>query len=336
MSLRARVGGLLRNLALRVGGPPEEGSGQGSSGQDALVKQFRVRARLQKQEIEGLRALMRSKEEGSGVGAADIVWIFGTARTGSTWLASIMGELRGNQVWNEPFAGTLFAPTFYRLHWESTIGRPRSAILSADRRSIWLGAARSLVLDMARANFPDLDEEATLIIKDPHGSVGAPTMMEALPESRIALLLRDPRDVAASILASSGKSGWRKTWEQTDDPDEIVRIRAELYLESVGRAKEAYEAHAGRKALVRYEDLRAEPLANVRKVCADLGIEASEGEVAAAIELHSWENVPAEKKGEGKFYRKATPGGWREDLTKRQIEIVERVAAPLLTEFYPE
>nr|MBA4117129.1 sulfotransferase domain-containing protein [Rubrobacter sp.] len=54
------------------------------------------------------------------------------------------------------------------------------------------------------------------------------------------------------------------------------------------------------------------------------------------VEKHSWENIPEDEKGEGKFYRKATPGGWREDLTPKQVEIVERVTAPLLEEFYPD
>jgi hypothetical protein len=61
-----------------------------------------------------------------------------------------------------------------------------------------------------------------------------------------------------------------------------------------------------------------------------------EGELAQVVEKHSWENIPEEQKGEGKFYRKATPGGWRDDLTEEQAEMVERVTAPLLKELYPE
>jgi hypothetical protein len=60
----------------------------------------------------------------------------------------------------------------------------------------------------------------------------------------------------------------------------------------------------------------------------------NEGELVRAVEKHSWENIPAKKKGGGKFYRKATPGGWQEDLTPRQIEQVERITAPLLEEYY--
>jgi len=54
------------------------------------------------------------------------------------------------------------------------------------------------------------------------------------------------------------------------------------------------------------------------------------------VEEHSWENIPEEQKGEGKFYRKGKPGGWREDLTPEQAETVERITAPLLADLYPE
>ncbi|CAN5145551.1 hypothetical protein BH18ACT10_BH18ACT10_16580 [soil metagenome] len=53
------------------------------------------------------------------------------------------------------------------------------------------------------------------------------------------------------------------------------------------------------------------------------------------MEKHSWENIPEGKNGPDKFYRKASPGGWREDLTPEQVQTVERITASLLEEFYP-
>jgi hypothetical protein len=53
------------------------------------------------------------------------------------------------------------------------------------------------------------------------------------------------------------------------------------------------------------------------------------------VEKHSWEKIPPEQKGTGKFYRKAMPGGWREDLTPEQIKIIENITMPLLRDLYP-
>ena len=127
---------------------------------------------------------------------------------------------------------------------------------------------------------------------------------------------------------------WKQKALPDNDPDTFVRNRSRKYLQHAGNAKKAYEAHRGPKVLVRYEDLRTNTLETMKRIYSTLGISIDEGELAQVVEKHSWENVPEENKGDGKFYRKATPGGWREDLTPEQARIVEKVTAPLLAEFY--
>jgi len=73
----------------------------------------------------------------------------------------------------------------------------------------------------------------------------------------------------------------------------------------------------------------------MRHIYSALGIKVDEEELARAVERHAWENVPEEQKGEGKFHRKAKPGGWKEDLVEEQARMVEEITAPLLEEFYP-
>jgi Sulfotransferase domain len=114
-----------------------------------------------------------------------------------------------------------------------------------------------------------------------------------------------------------------------------VRRHADAYLQHVGSAREAYEAHGGRKVIVRYEDLRTDTLGTMMRMYSKLAVPVDEARLAQAVEKHSWENIPEEEKGQGKFYRKATPEAWREDLTRRQVKTVERITAPLLEEFYP-
>jgi hypothetical protein len=199
---------------------------------------------------------------------------------------------------------------------------------------------RSLVSDTAQAAFSEEERQGYLVIKEPNGSVGAPLIMEAMPESRMILIIRDPRDVAASGLDAERAGGWDAKNKYRGDiadsnPNVVVRERADRYLRDVGNAKQAYEAHRGHKVLVKYEDLLDKTLATMQSIYSALEIPIDEETLVRIVERHSWKNIPEDKKGEGKFRRKGISGGWAEDLTSEQVEIVESVTAPLLKEFYP-
>ena len=306
----------------------------------------RVRTRLEEKEreIAGLeqRLAARSSRAG-GVDPENVVWIFCSNRSGSTWLSSMMGEVEGHEVWNEPLVGKLFGDLYY----VGAAGhqKVKHYILGDFHKGSWLDSVQSFVLSEATARFPGVAEGGYLIIKEPNGSIGAPLLSEAMPASRVIFLLRDPRDVAASGLDAARKGSWQyenaadRGWKREaladNQPDVWVRRRAQNYVRHAGKARDAYEAHKGPKVLIRYEELRDDTRGTMERLYSTLGIEVGGEELARAVERHAWENIPEKEKGQGKFYRKATPGGWREDLTPGQVEIVEQVSAALLKEFYP-
>jgi LPS sulfotransferase NodH len=284
----------------------------------------------------------RARQSSREVRPENIVWIFGTGRSGSTWLGSIMGSLEGCAMWNEPLVGNLFG----NFHYFRVGGRKpgRQYILGEPYKETWLGPMRDLVLGGAAARFPEVIGGGYLIIKEPNGSIGSPLLMEALPESRMIFLIRDPRDVVASSMDARTQGSWlqgrreaqRRTSKQDRNPNVYVRMRANSYVQQIEKTGQAYRAHGGRKVMVRYEDLRANTMSTMRHIYSALEMPVAEAELARSVEKNSWENIPEEEKGEGKKRRKAKPGGWREDLTPRQVEIVEDITAPLLNEFYPD
>jgi Sulfotransferase domain len=306
----------------------------------------RARMRLEEKdrEIAGLKRRLRAPAPSAGgVNPENVVWIFCSNRSGSTWLSSMMGELGGHEVWNEPLVGKLFGDLYY----VGAAGhqKVKHYILGDYHKGSWLDSIQSFVLSEATARFPEVAEDGYLIIKEPNGSIGAPLLSEAMPASRVVFLVRDPRDVAASGLDAARKGSWQyenaadRGWKREaladNQPDVWVRRRAQNYVRHAGKARDAYEAHKGPKVLIRYEELRDDTLGTMERLYSTLRIEVGEEDLARAVDKHAWENIPENEKGQGKFYRKAKPGGWREDLTPAQVEIVEQVSAPLLKEFYP-
>jgi hypothetical protein len=302
------------------------------------LRQASRRLAKQEEEIVALRARLAKREasdEVEDVRPENIVWVFGSGKTGSTWLSDMMKALPDHARWNEPTVGYLFGHLYY--------DRKRSAqdkdnfILGSGFRQTWLSSIRNFVLEGATARYPEVAEKGGyLVIKEPHGSMGAPLLMEALPESRMVFLVRDPRDVAASTLhtpfaRSNNPERMKKAEER---PDEFVKERARTYLRDISLTKQAYEAHEGHKVLVRYEDLKAETLGTMKRVYSALEIPVKKWELAKAVEKHALENIPEDKKGPGTVRRRGTYGGWREDLTPEQVEIVERETAQILHQFY--
>jgi hypothetical protein len=284
--------------------------------------------------------LGRSREN---IDPTRMVWIFGSGRSGSTWLRSMMGELDEAGIWEEPMVGRLFGEFYSRAPKDNL--RSADFVMGDPIRKGWIRSIRNFVLDGARYSNPRLGPGKYLVIKEPNGSVGAPLLMEALPESRMILLVRDPRDVVASVLDAAAEGGWlyesregkTGTRRKTDRrPNAFIRERANVYRRGVESAWRAYDAHKGPKVLVRYEDLRADTLKEMRRIYAVLGIAVEDEQLRRAVEKQSWENVPDREKGRGKFYRRGTSGGWKEDLTPRQVEVVVKATASLLERFYPE
>ncbi len=185
------------------------------------------------------------------------------------------------------------------------------------------------MLDGARARFPALSDDY-LVIKDIGGS-GAKVLSEALPESRLILLVRDLRDVVASWIDANRKGGWRA---QGKGGARHAKQLAMTYFQVVSGAIQTYDSHEGPKEVMRYEELTLDASAAMRALYDSLGMALDEGELNRIVRKHSWENIPEEKKGAGKFYRKARVGSWKEDLRPEEIRLVEEITAPILERFY--
>ena len=94
----------------------------------------------------------------------------------------------------------------------------------------------------------------------------------------------------------------------------------------------AYDAHPGPKLTMRYEELLVDAPGQVRMLLDRLGLEMSDAELLATLDRHAFENVPAERRGSLEFFRAASPGLWRENLSAEEQAAMEEVIGPKLSE----
>ena len=302
---------------------------------------FRVTGLRHRARLRGarLRGELEGTEQATGVNPENVIWIFCTARSGSTWMRSMLDDLLDGEVWEEPKVGRLFGE-FYARAKPTQLGRT-NYVLGEPTREAWTAALRDFVLRTAWASHPSVTPERYLIVKEPGGAIGAPLLMAALPESRMVLLVRDPRDFAASVLDATMKGGWMQEgmdeWARRDldsdkDVQRYLRALSRQYMRQMGNGKKAFDEHGGPKIMIKYDDLRTDTLRTMRDLCSALELPVTEQRLAQVVDKHSFENIPQRERGEGKFYRKATSGGWKDDLTPEQAKIVEDITAPLINE----
>lgn len=87
--------------------------------------------------------------------------------------------------------------------------------------------------------------------------------------------------------------------------------------------------------LVRYEDLRSDTLATMRRIYSSLRVPVGERELSEAVEKHAGRTCRRKRKDPASSTARAHPGAG-EDLSPQHIEMVERITSSLLEEFYPD
>jgi peptidoglycan-N-acetylglucosamine deacetylase len=105
----------------------------------------------------------------------------------------------------------------------------------------------------------------------------------------------------------------------------------------VASIERAFKAHPPElRRMLRYEDLLADPASNLGSLVEWLGLGRSERWLERAVEANAFDSIAPEQKGPKKFYRSATPGAWRKNLTEEEAGTLESVMGDKLRELgYP-
>ncbi|HYH62924.1 MAG TPA: sulfotransferase [Solirubrobacterales bacterium] len=282
------------------------------------------------------------------------VWIFGSPRSGSTWLLGMLSNHPLVVPMNEPTVGYHLSPflhnepgyrpedlEFGNFTIRKVMEGDSAKFFAAEHSDVWLPGLRRLINDRLRAHVERnplrrAESGSILVVKEPNGSQAADVIMQAQPEASLLFLLRDGRDVVDSELASFEVGGWLERHfphmkgVAPEDRLDFVTRSAYGWLWRTESVQAAFAAHDGKKLTIRYEEMLATPEEHLAQIYDWMGIPLSPEEVKRVTDQLAFERL--KKTGKGEFNRSASPGAWRQNLLPEEQEAVERAIGPKLRE----
>ena len=172
-----------------------------------------------------------------------------------------------------------------------------------------------------------LQDSDVFLEKTPAHARYIPEMLELLPDCRIIHMLRDARDVSASMLAA--RESWGSVWA----PRHAFRAARKWTNDVRAVRQNTKHLPASQFCEVRYEELIESPAIVLGELAQFIGLEWDGSAIAEAIANNSAENIRAgggtsiplggtfgttsETVKEPKdFVRKARANTWKEDLSR--------------------
>ena len=282
-----------------------------------------------------------------------LVWIFGSSRSGSTWLLRMLSELEDAVTIDDPHLGHhlgVWRPI--PLAWATADHDPELTLLNDIKRGkpsyffneryrdVWEPALRELIVArfdaQARDRAAGRTQNPLVVVKEP-GSHIADLLMSLFGRSRLIFLLRDGRDVVDSWLDAHRPGAW--ALEEGAYPvahegrEALIRWQASVWTYRTGVVLRAYQAHdPARRVLVRYEDLLRDPARELGRICARFGIRVAPARLREIAHAHDYDRVPSDEKGASKEIRAASPGGWQRHMTPAERRAMYEVMGERLVE----
>ena len=277
--------------------------------------------------------------------------IVGSPRSGTTWLQRLLASHPGIYTGQESHLFEWYLGPMLRK-WHSTLQKFEGR---DETRREGVGLAAYLTTEGFRDLLRPFVEQTIAAAQVPPGgmflektpghALYMPEIAELWPGVRFVHLVRDPRDVVASLLKAS--ESWGKGWAP-----ENAMPAAQLWGRHVRAVRQAQAAlPPDRFVEVRYEDLHAAPVARLGDLASFLGIEWDEADICEAVEANSASRTKAgqatplpvfghhgqkmkavTREPEG-FVGRARPGGGKHDLSFRQKVDVWRATRDLASAY---
>lgn len=270
---------------------------------------------------------------GTDVLDRQFLFIIGSPRSGTSWLQTMLGA--------HPDVCTSVELTLFNRYlapwleaWRSEAAAIREGRWHQGLPILWTEAEfRGFLRDFLRRTYERVLQtkpNATHILdKHPGYAFHTATIRAFFPTARFLHVIRDGRDVVASMLAARRDMGFG---------GETAAACAIEWRDSILAARRA-AAEEKSYLEVRYEQLLADPVGSLRTVLEFCGLRCDPDLAARIVEDNRFERMKAARKSPvagiqepAGHFRKGRAGSWREELSPGQLAEVLRVAGSLLAE----
>ncbi|MBW7886442.1 MAG: sulfotransferase domain-containing protein [Caldilineaceae bacterium] len=259
-----------------------------------------------------------------------IYWLASYPKSGNTWLRILLTNyLRNagepadiNSLDGGPIASA-------RQVFDDNVG-----VEASDLTQDEIERYRPFVYDLLSAR---ATEPLFLKVHDAYTrtAAGVPLLSKSATAGAI-YLLRNPLDVAVSFAHHSATTVERMVERMGDpafafveNPHKLHNQLRQHLLTWSGHVTSWVDEPGLRIHIVRYEDLKADTIAQFTAVLRFCGLPVEPGRVAKAVEFSRFERVKAQEEAHGfgekmpkasSFFRKGVVGSWREELAADQVE----------------
>lgn len=218
----------------------------------------------------------------------ELVFMVGLPRSGTTWLQKLLGNhpdigtAQESHLFNH-FLGSQLSAWDHMLAFED--GRGGIGVPAYQEQAEFMDMLHRQVREVLSKS-DEYQKGSVFVEKTPDHIRHILDIQRVVPDARIVLVMREPADIIESMLSAG--SGWGRHWA----PGSIVSaIRLCYYF--VRKANSDYKmADKSKIHVVRYEDLRDEPVGVLRNLLQFLDVDSSEGAIdkmqSSRFELHRY------------------------------------------------
>jgi hypothetical protein len=254
----------------------------------------------------------------------NMVFIVGCPRSGTTWLQSLV---RSNPMVHSGPESHVFQWYLGPLlrKWNSELVDRDTGMGNYLQEEEFQSILRRFMLQILAPMASKLKDGELFVDKTPGNGIFMKEISELLPESKVVHMLRDGRDVTASLMDAS--KGWAKAWAPND-----CSGAAKMWVKSVTAVHNSAKTyHAELFHEVRYEALWTDPQRTLGDLIRFLGLDWDEQNMRDAIRRNdarspsgqrtnldqggAYAEKGAQQVNHNDFIKKPAPGRWKSDLS---------------------